>query len=54
MLRDQEILREILTKNEEIKAISTQMISGLQMESREKIENLQREIEALKKRLGEK
>ncbi len=54
MLRDQEILREIHIKNEEIKVISTQMISGLQIESREKIENLQREIEALKKRLGEK
>ena len=54
MLRDQEILREIHTQNEEIKVISTQMISDLQIESREKIENLQREIEALKKRLGEK
>lgn len=52
MIRDQEILRKIETKKNEIETISQQMISGLQAESREKIEGLQREIEELKKRLG--
>lgn len=53
MMRDHEILREINAKKEEIEEISNQMISGLQIESREKIENLRREMEDLKKKLRE-
>lgn len=51
MMRDHEILCEINAKKEEIEEISNQMISGLQIESREKIENLRREVEDLKKKL---
>jgi DNA-binding response OmpR family regulator len=51
MMRDHEILCEVNAKKEEIEEISNRMISGLQIESREKIENLRREIEDLKKKL---
>lgn len=53
MMNQQEILRQILSKKEEIENISNQMILALQVESREKIETLQKEIEELKKRLKE-
>lgn len=53
VLRDQEILREVNAKKEEIEEISNQMISDLQNESREKIDALQKEIEELRKRLKE-
>ncbi len=53
MMSEHEIRKEILYKKEEIEAISNQMISDLQVESREKIETLRKEIEVLKKRLGE-
>ncbi|MCX8118315.1 MAG: response regulator [Desulfobacterota bacterium] len=52
MIRDQEILRRIEVKKSEIEEISRQMISGLQAESRERIDALQREIEELRKKLG--
>lgn len=51
MMRDQEILREINVRKEEIEAISNQMIFDIQNESREKIDTLRRDIEELKKKL---
>jgi len=54
MMSNQEILREINVKKEEVEEISNRMISELQVESRERIEKLQREMEELKKKLGGK
>lgn len=51
MMRNYKILREINAKKKEIEEISNQMISDLQVESKEKIEHLRREIEDLKKKL---
>jgi DNA-binding NtrC family response regulator len=51
MMSDHEILKEINARKAEIEKISNQMISSLQIESREKIENLRREMEDLKKKL---